>query len=76
MGDDVPILIAIMLLKLLTLAGSIALTAGFVGFFAFKDTLGPHLAALWLGGFLAVAAGEGGAWWIGRHAAKTIETEP
>lgn len=76
MGDDVPILIAIMLLKLLTLAGSIALTAGFVGLFAFKDTLGPHLVALWLGGFLAVAAGEGGAWWIGRRAAKTIETEP
>lgn len=76
MGDDVPILIAIMLLKLVTLAGSIALTAGFLGLFAFKDTLGPHLTALWLGGLLAVAVGEGGAWWIGRRAAKTIETGP
>lgn len=76
MGDHMPILIAIMLLKLVTLTGSIALTAGFVGLFAFKDTLGPHLAVLWLGGLIAVAAGEGGAWLIGRHPAKTIETEP
>ncbi|CAO4163026.1 hypothetical protein [Methylorubrum aminovorans] len=76
MGDDVPILIAIMMLKLLTLAGSIALTAGFVGLFAFKDTLGPHLTTLWLGGLLAVAVGEGGVWLVGRRAAKTIETEP
>lgn len=43
---------------------------------AFTDTLGPRLTALSVGGVLAVAAGEGHAWRIGRPAAKTIEPEP
>lgn len=70
------ILIAITLPKLVTLAGTIAITAGFIGLFAFEGTLGPHRTAPWLGGLLAVAVGEGGAWPIGRRAARTAEPEP
>ncbi|CAA2100604.1 MULTISPECIES: hypothetical protein [Methylobacterium] len=68
------VLIAMLALKILTLAGSTATTIGLVGLFAFRDTLGPHLVPLWVGGFLAIALGEGGTWLIARrNAAKTAE---
>lgn len=69
-------LIVFLMLKLVTLAGSLATTAGFVGLFAFRDVLGPHLVALWVGGFAAIALGEGGAWLLGRRAAATLDRTP
>ncbi|MFJ7440118.1 hypothetical protein ACIQW5_20915 [Methylorubrum thiocyanatum] len=70
------LLIVLLMLKLVTLAGSLATTAGLVGLFAFRDVLGPHLVALWVGGFAAIALGEGGAWLLGRRAAATAERSP
>ncbi|GLK54933.1 hypothetical protein JOD31_002093 [Methylopila capsulata] len=64
---------ALLALKLVSLAGSIATTAGFVGLFAFKDLLGPHVATLLIGGFLAIAVGEGAAWLVARNAKAKVE---
>lgn len=68
--------IVLLILKLVTLGGSLATTAGLVGLFAFRDVLGPHLVALWVGGFAAIALGEGGAWLLGRHAAAGHDRSP
>lgn len=62
---------AMLALKLLSLAGALALITGFIGLFAFRELLGPHLLLLLAGGVLAVAIGEGGSWWL----AKRLETQ-
>lgn len=69
-------LLTLLFLKLITLAGSLATTAGFVGLFAFRDVLGPHLVTLWVGGFAAIVLGEGGAWLVGRHVAGAADRLP
>lgn len=57
-------MLALLLLKLITLGGSIATTAAVLGLFAFKDTLGPHVVPLAMGGIVAIIIGETGAWLI------------
>lgn len=61
---------AMLALKLLSLAGALALTTVFIGLFAFREILGPHLPLLLAGGLIALAIGECGSWWL----TKQLET--
>ena len=62
-------IVLLLLLKLVTLGGSIATTAAVLGLFFFKETLGPQVVPLAVGGIAAIIIGEAGAWLLGRFAA-------
>ncbi len=69
------VVFALLITKLVTLAGSLAITAGLVGLFTFREILEPYLIVLWVGGFLAIAVGEGGAWLIAQREAARDDEE-
>jgi hypothetical protein len=62
--------VALFVLKLITLAGSTATTLGFVSLFAFKDSLGLYTWPLFGAGFAAVLVGELGAYLLARFMVK------
>jgi len=56
-----------LVLKLLSLAGALALLTAVIGLFAFRDILGPRLPMLFAAGAVALAIGEGGSRWLARQ---------
>ena len=67
--------VALLALKLVSLAGSTATTAWLVSFFAFKDVLEPHRWTLLLGGLVAIAIGEGLSYLLGARLKARSEQE-
>lgn len=67
-------LIIIFGLKIIGLIGAILNTAGFIGFFAFAETLGPHKWQLLLIGFVLIGLSEGLSYWLTRRHLAHAET--
>lgn len=66
-------IVAMLALKLVSLAGALATTTAFIGLFAFRELLGPHIVWLFTAGFIALAIGEGGSWLLAKRLASRDE---